>query len=93
MPGEHPQALGDEDIVSFIRLLVPSGSQTVYLNDDGTIDEARRAAVLSARAGQSPLGRTGTTEDVAYAMQYLAADASSFVTGQVIRPNGGVYMG
>jgi cytochrome P450 len=30
VPGESSQALGDEDIVSFIRLLVPSGSQTVY---------------------------------------------------------------
>ncbi len=30
VPGEPSQALGDEDIVSFIRLLVPSGSQTVY---------------------------------------------------------------
>ncbi len=64
-----------------------------FINDDGSIDEARREEVLSARARQSPLGITGTTEDVAYAMQYLASDASSFVTGQVIRPNGGVYMG
>jgi hypothetical protein len=25
-------------------------------------------------------------------MLYLAADASGFMTGQVLRPNGGVYM-
>jgi len=25
-------------------------------------------------------------------MLYLASDASKFVTGQILRPNGGVYM-
>jgi hypothetical protein len=29
---------------------------------------------------------------MAYAMLYLATDASEFMTGQVLRPNGGVHM-
>jgi cytochrome P450 len=37
VPGERPQALSDDDIVSFIRLLVPSGSQTVYRGITNTL--------------------------------------------------------
>jgi 3-oxoacyl-[acyl-carrier protein] reductase len=64
-----------------------------FTNDDGSIDESRRHDILQARATQSPLAITGTTEDIGYAMLYLASDASKFMTGQVMRPNGGVYMG
>ncbi|MEU6354347.1 SDR family NAD(P)-dependent oxidoreductase [Streptomyces sp. NPDC047072] len=40
----------------------------------------------------SPLGRVGEPEDIAQAVLYLASDASSFMTGQILRPNGGVAM-
>jgi len=42
--------------------------------------------------GQTPLGRLGAPDDIAWAAVYLAADESAFVTGQVIAPNGGLYM-
>ena len=42
--------------------------------------------------GQTPLGRLGTPDDIAWAAVYLASDESAFVTGQVIAPNGGLYM-
>jgi 3-oxoacyl-[acyl-carrier protein] reductase len=38
---------------------------------------------------RTPLGRIGTTEDVAALALYLASDESGFVTGQTISPNGG----
>jgi len=38
---------------------------------------------------RTPLGRIGTTEDVAALAVYLAGDESGFVTGQTISPNGG----
>lgn len=59
---------------------------------DGTVDDAARDELLAFRAAQSPLGATGTPEDQTWAMLYLASDASRFVTGQVLRPNGGVVM-
>jgi 3-oxoacyl-[acyl-carrier protein] reductase len=59
---------------------------------DGSVDEAARESMLALRARQSPLGITGVPTDITYAMLYLAADASRFVTGQVLRPNGGVVM-
>ncbi|MGW2021235.1 SDR family NAD(P)-dependent oxidoreductase [Streptomyces decoyicus] len=40
----------------------------------------------------SPLGRVGEPEDIAHAVLHLASDASSFMTGQILRPNGGVAM-
>ncbi|CAL9578785.1 SDR family NAD(P)-dependent oxidoreductase [Streptomyces sp. enrichment culture] len=49
-----------------------------------------RIEALMAR--RSPLGRVGEPEDVAHAVLYLASDASAFMTGQILRPNGGVAM-
>jgi 3-oxoacyl-[acyl-carrier protein] reductase len=38
---------------------------------------------------ETPLGRWGTPEDVAAAVRWLASPAAAFVTGQVLRVNGG----
>jgi len=43
-------------------------------------------------AKQTPLGRNGTAEDVAKAILFLASDAASFITGEYIAVNGGLYM-
>ncbi len=63
-----------------------------WTNADGSIDEAERESYTNTRAAQSPLRTIATPEDQTWAMLYLASDASRFVTGQVIRPNGGVVM-
>ena len=39
-----------------------------------------------------PLARLGTAEDVANAVAFLASDQASYVTGEVVRVNGGMYM-
>ncbi|MGW7100905.1 SDR family NAD(P)-dependent oxidoreductase [Streptomyces sp. NPDC054838] len=46
----------------------------------------------AAMIRMSPLRRVGEPEDIAQAVLYLASDASSFMTGQILRPNGGVSM-
>jgi len=39
---------------------------------------------------QTPLRRIGTAEDIAATAVFLAADESSFLTGQALSPNGGI---
>jgi 3-oxoacyl-[acyl-carrier protein] reductase len=39
-----------------------------------------------------PLGRMGTGEDVAAAVKFLASEDASYITGQVLAVNGGMYM-
>jgi NAD(P)-dependent dehydrogenase (short-subunit alcohol dehydrogenase family) len=41
---------------------------------------------------QTPLGRIGEPDDIAWAAVYLASDEAGFVTGQTLSPNGGWYM-
>jgi 3-oxoacyl-[acyl-carrier protein] reductase len=41
---------------------------------------------------QTPLGRMGSPEDVAAAVLYLASDEAGYVTGQVLRVNGGMHV-
>lgn len=39
-----------------------------------------------------PLGRYGVADDVAYAVLFLASDMSSYITGDALKINGGLYM-
>ncbi|MCK5235746.1 MAG: SDR family oxidoreductase, partial [Deltaproteobacteria bacterium] len=50
-------------------------------------DKAREALI-----GQIPSGRLGTSEDVAEGIVFLASDAASYITGQVLSINGGMAM-
>ena len=47
------------------------------------------AEQLEERMNRVPLGRIGTTEDIAYGVLYLASDESSFVTGSELVIDGG----
>ena len=47
------------------------------------------AAHLAERTQLIPLGRVGTSQDVAYAVLYLASDEASFVTGSELVIDGG----
>ena len=48
--------------------------------------------VKKTLAAQIPLERLGEAQDVANAALFLASDESSYITGQVISVNGGMYM-
>lgn len=47
---------------------------------------------LAELAAAAPVGRTGTSEEVASAICYLASPAAGFVTGATLDVNGGRYM-
>lgn len=61
-----------------------------FIDTDMTarIDEAARKRI----AEQVPLGRIGTAADVAGAVVFLCSDEASYITGQVLRVNGGMYV-
>ena len=61
-----------------------------YIETDMTLaltDEQRQGLLSGV-----PLARPGSADDVASAIVYLASDEASYITGQVIRINGGMYM-
>lgn len=47
---------------------------------------------LAALADETPLGRIGTPQECAACALFLASDGASFVTGQVLAPNGGLVV-
>ncbi len=52
------------------------------------LDEEGRQAL----AEQTPLGRIGCAQEVARAAFFLASEEASFITGQVLSPNGGLIV-
>ncbi len=61
-----------------------------HLRDaEGNRDEGEFAVYLERMRTMSPLGLLGEADDQAYQVLYLASDASRFVTGAILRANGG----
>lgn len=73
----------------------PSGIRVNCISP-GMIDTDMNASVdeeaVRGMIDDTPLCRTGTPADVAKAMIFLASDASSFITGQVIGVSGGLQI-
>ena len=62
-----------------------------YIETDMTADhlpDAQRAKLLE----QIPFGRVGRTEEIGDAVAFLAGPEASYITGQVLRVNGGMLM-
>jgi 3-oxoacyl-[acyl-carrier protein] reductase len=59
---------------------------------DTAMTQALSEQVRADLAKQIPLGRLGSSEDVANAVRFLASPAAAYITGQVIHVNGGMYM-
>lgn len=61
-----------------------------YITTDmtGQLNEA----TLEAIEKSIPMGKAGETDDIAMAVQYLASDASKYVTGIVLQVDGGMSM-
>jgi 3-oxoacyl-[acyl-carrier protein] reductase len=75
---------------------VASRSVTVNAVAPGYVETAM-TAVLDEKQRQSflahiPLGRSGTEEEVAHAVAFLASPQASYITGHVLDVNGGLFM-
>ena len=75
--------------------LAPRGI-TVNAVAPGFIDTPMTAGlpekVKEAMLAQVPTGRFGQPEDVAETVAFLASEKASYITGQVVHVNGGMYM-
>lgn len=97
--GQTNYAVAKGGLIAFTKTLareVARKSVTVNAIAPGFI-ETDMTAVVPAPALESvkaltPLGRLGRPEEVAFAARFLADPKSSFITGQVIGVNGGMYM-
>lgn len=68
-----------------VNAVAPGVIETDMLADYGPED---RADLVD----RTPVGRLGTPDDVARIVRWLAEDASDFITGQIIAPNGGIVV-
>jgi 3-oxoacyl-[acyl-carrier protein] reductase len=61
-----------------------------FIETDMTVSlpEEQQKALLS----QIPLGHLGKPSDIAHAVAYLAGPNASYVTGQELHVNGGMFM-
>jgi 3-oxoacyl-(acyl-carrier-protein) reductase len=98
--GQSNYAVAKGGLIAFTRTLareVATKGVTVNAVSPGFIDTDMTSelpeAVLETVKRLTPMGRLGRSEEVASAVRFLAAAESSFITGEVINVNGGLYMG
>ena len=98
-PGQANYAAAKAGVAGMTRALARElGSRNITVNciapgfieTDMTagLGEAQHKALL----GQIPLGHLGNPADIAHAVAYLASPGASYVTGQELHVNGGMYM-
>jgi len=97
--GQTNYAASKAGLIGFSKALareVASRNITVNVVAPGLIDTDMTRAITDKTQGdwvaQIPLGRLGATGDVAAAVCFLASDEASYITGQVLAVNGGMYM-
>ena len=97
--GQANYAVSKGGLISFTMTLAREVSRkgvTVNAVAPGFIDtdmtkDMPEAALATVKA-MTPVGRLGRAEEVAAAVQFLASPLASFISGQVIAVNGGMYM-
>jgi 3-oxoacyl-[acyl-carrier protein] reductase len=98
-PGQANYSASKAGLLGFTKSLareVASRGITVNAVAPGFIDtdmtralnEEQRTALL----GQIPTGRLGSPADIAAAVLFLASDSASYITGETLHVNGGMYM-
>jgi 3-oxoacyl-[acyl-carrier protein] reductase len=96
--GQANYAASKAGLIGFCKSLareVGSRHVTVNVVAPGFIEtDMTRALAAETQAqwiAQVPLGRLGTPDDVASAVCFLASDEASYITGQILAVNGGMY--
>ncbi len=97
-PGQANYCASKAGIIGFSKALARElGSRNITINviAPGFIETEMTANlsedIRNEMLKRIPLGRFGKPEDVASVVCFLARDASSYITGQVIHVNGGMF--
>jgi len=98
-PGQANYAAAKAGIIGFSKSLAQEiGSRGITVNvvAPGFIDtdmtRAMPEAAREALLGRIALGRLGEPVDIARAVAFLAGPAASYITGETLHVNGGMYM-
>ncbi len=100
-PGQANYAAAKAGLVGFSKSLAaeiggPSRNLTVNVVAPGFIDTDMTRAIPEAQQQELneriPMGRVGRPEEIAAVVGFLASPAASYITGETIHVNGGMYM-
>ncbi len=98
-PGQANYVAAKAGLVGLTKALakeVASRGITVNAVAPGYIETDMTAAMAdtqrTAMIAQIPLGRPGTTREIASAVRFLASEEAAYITGHVLHVNGGMYM-
>ncbi|MGR9105339.1 MAG: 3-oxoacyl-ACP reductase FabG [Gammaproteobacteria bacterium] len=98
-PGQANYSAAKAGIIGFTKSLAREvGSRNITVNSvaPGFIDtdmtrslpESQREALIAS----IPLGRLGSAEEVANAVSFLASERASYISGETLHVNGGMFM-
>jgi 3-oxoacyl-[acyl-carrier protein] reductase len=97
--GQVNYAASKAGLIGFTKALaleIASRGITVNAVAPGLIDTDMTKGISEGAheewAAKIPLKRLGTPDDVAAAVTFLASDEASYITGQVLAVNGGMYL-
>lgn len=97
--GQSNYAVAKGGLMAFTKTLareVARKGVTVNAVSPGFIDTDMTSVVpdkvLESVKELTPMGRLGTPDEVAIAVRFLADPRASFITGQIVNVNGGLYM-
>ena len=98
-PGQANYAAAKAGIIGFTKSLgreIGSRGITANVVAPGFIDTDMTRALSDVQRAQLmtqiPLGRLGLADDIAAAVVFLASPAASYITGETLNVNGGLYM-
>ncbi len=63
-----------------------------FVDERGEVDPEKLEGYRKRFGAMAPLRRVGEAQDVADTILFLVSERASFMTGQILRPNGGVAM-
>ena len=98
-PGQANYAASKAGLIGLTKSLAREiGSRSITVNAvapgfiETDMTHGLSAELKQKMVEQTPLGRMGTPDDVAYAVKFLVSEEASFITGHVLDVNGGIYM-